>query len=46
MNSYSFFGHESFFCKSLWLKKGYDSVVQERVFFCNSNVQKMKGEIQ
>lgn len=25
---YSFSGHESFHCKSLWLKKGYD-------FICN-----------
>lgn len=32
MNSYSFSGHESFSCKSLWLKKGYDFVVQERDF--------------
>lgn len=24
---YSFSGHESFYCKSLWLKKGYDFVV-------------------
>lgn len=23
---YSFSGHESFYCKSLWLKKGYDAV--------------------
>jgi len=26
---YIFSGHESFPCKSLWLKKGYDFVVQE-----------------
>lgn len=29
---YSFSGHESFPCKSLWLKKGYDFVVQEKNF--------------
>lgn len=32
MANYSFSGHESFACKSLWLKKGYDFVVQEREF--------------
>ena len=32
MVTYSFSGHESFACKSLWLKKGYDFVVQERDF--------------
>ena len=26
---YCFSGHESFPCKSLWLKKGYDFVVQD-----------------
>ncbi len=26
MRRYTFSGHESFFCKSLWLKKGYDAV--------------------
>lgn len=26
MVRYTFSGHESFFCKSLWLKKGYDAV--------------------
>ena len=26
MARYTFSGHESFFCKSLWLKKGYDAV--------------------
>jgi len=26
-NKYTFFGHESFPCKSLWLKKGYDFVM-------------------
>lgn len=29
---YSFSGHESFPCKSLWLKRGYDFVVQEKNF--------------
>ena len=29
MATYSFSGHESFACKSLWLKKGYDSVVHD-----------------
>ena len=32
MAKYCFSGHESFACKSLWLKKGYDFVVQERDF--------------
>lgn len=32
MVKYSFSGHESFACKSLWLKKGYDFVVQNRDF--------------
>lgn len=26
MPRYTFSGHESFYCKSLWLKKGYDSI--------------------
>ena len=29
---YTFSGHESFPCKSLWLKKGYDFVNHERNF--------------
>ena len=29
---YTFSGHESFPCKSLWLKKGYDFVVQGKNF--------------
>ena len=29
---YIFSGHESFPCKSLWLKKGYDFVVQDKNF--------------
>lgn len=32
MVKYSFSGHESFACKSLWLKKGYDFIVQKRDF--------------
>ena len=32
MTKYCFSGHESFACKSLWLKKGYDFVVQNRDF--------------
>lgn len=32
MANYSFSGHESFACKSLWLKKGYDFVVRYRFF--------------
>ena len=27
--TYKFSGHESFPCKSLWLKKGYDFVVND-----------------
>ncbi len=29
---YTFSGHESFPCKTLWLKKGYDFVVQGKIF--------------
>lgn len=29
---YSFSGHESFICKSLWLKKGYDFIMSNRLF--------------
>ena len=29
---YAFSGHESFPCKTLWLKKGYDFVVQGKNF--------------
>lgn len=35
---YTFSGHESFQCKDLWLKKGYDFVVEEKVFTENSSV--------
>lgn len=30
--SYTFSGHETFHCKSFWLKKGYDFIVQENSF--------------
>ena len=29
---YSFSGHESFHCKSLWLKKGYDFICNQKHF--------------
>ncbi len=29
---YTFSGHESFYCKSLWLKKGYDFVSANKNF--------------
>ena len=29
---YTFSGHESFTCKTLWLKKGYDFIINERNF--------------
>lgn len=32
LNKYIFSGHESFPCKTLWLKKGYDFVVQGKNF--------------
>ena len=32
MARYSFSGHESFYCKSLWLKKGYDFLLQKYNF--------------
>ena len=32
-SKYSFSGHESFPCKTLWLKKGYDFVVQVTSLF-------------
>ena len=31
-NKYIFSGHESFPCKTLWLKKGYDFVIQGKDF--------------
>lgn len=35
---YTFSGHESFQCKDLWLKKGYDFVVDEQKFTESSSV--------
>lgn len=32
MTRYSFSGHDSFYCKSLWLKKGYDFLTEGRSF--------------
>ena len=31
-NKFVFSGHESFSCKSLWLKKGYDFLVHDYNF--------------
>ncbi len=31
--TYKFSGHESFPCKSLWLKKGYDFVANKNITF-------------
>ena len=35
---YTFSGHESFFCKALWLKKGYDFVKAEKKFSDETSV--------
>ena len=35
---YSFSGHESFYCKSLWLKKGYDFISENKDFNAPSAV--------
>ena len=32
MKKLTFSGHESFHCRSLWLKKGYDFISQEKNF--------------
>ena len=32
IQKYTFSGHESFPCKTLWLKKGFDLVVQGKDF--------------
>lgn len=32
MTKYIFSGHETFHCKSLWLKKGYDFIMQNKSF--------------
>lgn len=41
MARYSFSGHDSFYCKSLWLKKGYDFLFQE----CNFNANDAVAEL-
>lgn len=38
MSRYSFSGHETFTCKALWLKKGYDFLQQEHNFNDNDAV--------
>lgn len=38
---YSFSGHESFYCKSLWLKKGYDFLKGGNTFLDNDAVVKL-----
>lgn len=38
---YSFSGHESFHCKSLWLKKGYDHLHEGRSFLDNDAVAEL-----
>lgn len=35
---YSFSGHESFYCKSLWLKKGYDFISENKDFNASDSV--------
>ncbi|MBM3712425.1 MAG: DUF4007 family protein [Actinobacteria bacterium] len=32
MNKLTFSGHESFHCRSLWLKKGYDFIIKDKKF--------------
>lgn len=41
MSRYSFSGHESFHCKSLWLKKGYDYLLAGNHFTDNDSVAKL-----
>lgn len=41
MSRYSFSGHESFHCKSLWLKKGYDYLVAGNHFSDIDSVAKL-----
>lgn len=41
MSRYSFSGHESFYCKSLWLKKGYDFLSQGNSFLDKDAVVKL-----
>lgn len=35
---YTFSGHDSFQCKDLWLKKGYDFVIENKIFSDSSSV--------
>ena len=37
-NRYTFSGHESFPCKSLWLKKGYDFIKEKKDFNSSESV--------
>lgn len=41
MSRYSFSGHESFHCKSLWLKKGYDYLLADNRFTDKDSVVKL-----
>ena len=41
MSRYSFSGHESFHCKSLWLKKGYDYLLADNHFTDIDSVAKL-----
>lgn len=41
MKKYSFSGHESFYCKSLWLKKGYDFLAEGRSFLDDDAVVRL-----
>jgi len=41
MNRYSFSGHESFFCKAQWLKKGYDAISNGIDFSASDAVAKL-----
>ena len=41
MSKYSFSGHESFHCKSLWLKKGYDYLMEGRSFTDANSVARL-----
>ena len=38
MTRYSFSGHESFYCKSLWLKKGYDFLTEGQRWYENTTI--------
>lgn len=41
MAKYSFSGHESFYCKSLWLKKGYDFLAEGHSFLDDDAVVRL-----